>query len=343
MGTTNTYSSTYPRKMQQSMRLLSDLQPKLLFGKFGARDTLNQRTGKKAVFRRYFSLPSPVAQSGEGETAIGQQITYEDVTFNIVHFMSKVPLTKDMQLFHEDDLEAVGREKIPQQLSETDDIYMFYQCRAGTSVRYAGGVASRLLVTSAPTRTDFDLIVRDLTDVPRISKIVTASMDTDTHPVKAAYVAFFHPHLAADIANTTGFILAENYGKQELLDPEELGTSPSGIRFLPSSLIKPWLAAATSISVSQTTYLANGVAAAGYPDVYPILVFGEEAFGHLNLKSYRSMDVSVIRPGSDKAKTVNDPTGENGCVAAELYTGGGILDERRLVRYECACSARPGA
>jgi N4-gp56 family major capsid protein len=339
MSTTNTYASTLPRQQQQSMRLLKDLQPLLLFNMFGARDTLDQRTGKKAVFRRFFNLPSPVAASGEGDRAVGQPLTFEDVTTNIVSFLSSVPLTKDQMLFSEDDLIAIAREKIPLQLAQTDDVFMFKQVRAGTQVRYAGGVAERGAVVSAPTRADFDLVVRDLeaANVPKVSKVVSASMNVATEPIRASYIAFCHPNLRGDITRTDGFIAAEHYAGQKLLHPEEMGATPSGIRFLPSTIIAPWLLAGAS---SSAAFLSGGVpvAAPAACDVYPIIIFGEEAWGHLDLKGYKSMEVSVIRPGSPQAKTVMDPTGETGVVAADLKTGGCILDERRIVRLECAAN-----
>jgi N4-gp56 family major capsid protein len=137
---------------------------------------------------------------------------------------------------------------------------------------------------------------------------------------------------------TDGFIPAEKYGSQKLLHPEELGASPAGIRFIPSTVIAPWLNAATN--ATTTDFLVGGipVTSAGYADVYPIPIFGEKAFGHLNLKSYKSMEVSVVRPGSDQAKSFQDMTGETGWVAADLFTGGGILDERRILRLECLAS-----
>ena len=338
MSTTNTYAALLPRKQQQSFALLDDLFPRLKFVKFSRGDVLDQRTGKKGIFRLYDDLASPVAASGEGDTAVGQQMTCSDVPVNIVHFLSSVPLTKDMVLYHEDDFIAIAKEKIPRQLAQTADKYLFSQYKGGTQVRYAKGVASRVLTAAAPTRADFDLAVRDLeaVNVPRLTKIVAPSIKINTTAIPASYIAICHPNLRGDIVRTDGYVPIEKYGSLQPLDPDEGGSSPSGLRFIFTTICEPWL----SSGVSGTGFLAGGgpVTVAASADVYPILIIGEDAWGHLDLKNHKSMEVSVIKPGSPQARTVTDPTGENGCVAADLIIGGCILDERRTIRLECLAS-----
>jgi N4-gp56 family major capsid protein len=210
--------------------------------------------------------------------------------------------------------------------------------KAGSNSFFSGSVASRLLVNGTVTRGDLRRINRSLkrNRAQRISEIITASARYGTEPVGEAYFAVCHTDLESDWADVPGWTPVEKYSNSDKALPGEIG-KVENMRVITSDLFAPWMAAATSVSGSQTTYLSGGSAQAGYPDVYPILIFGQDSYAIVPLKGMNAVKINVINP----TPSIADVCGQRGAVSWKMYDGGLILNDFWMARYEVACTAKP--
>lgn len=317
-------------------KLLKRAQALVVFERFAQVDPQPKNKGLTRKYRRYNSLTPATAPIAEGVTPAGQKLTYTDIVCNLEQYGDILETTDVIADTHEDNILQVKMDLCGEQIAETMELIRYYNLRAGTTVSYANGVASRLLVTSPATRADFRKIVRlfKRNRVEEISKIVSATPNIATEPVAPAYFAMCHTDCADDLRGLTNFLTCEKYADSTKILPGEIGKLES-IRFICSSLLSPWLLAATSISSS--TLLCNGVkGSSAYPDVYPIIILGKDAFGTVPLQGRESVEISVLNP--DK-KDKSDVLGQRGYVGWLTYNGVVILNELNIARLEVACTA----
>jgi N4-gp56 family major capsid protein len=147
--------------------------------------------------------------------------------------------------------------------------------------------------------------------------------------VESAYFAICHPDLESDIRNMTGFVPVSSYGPHTSPMAGEIG-SVEQVRYLTSTIFSPWADAATGTAVGAFRSTASS-----YPDVYPILYFGRDAFGIVPLKGKSAMTPMVVNP----KPAPGDPLGQRGTVGWKLWTSTVILQDAFMGRLEVLCTA----
>ena len=98
---------------------------------------------------------------------------------------------------------------------------------AGTTIRYANGVASRGVVADTISLTDVQISVRTLqvNKAKKITRIVNPDTGYATSPINAAFVGLVGPNVLLDLKNLTGWVPIEKYAnKADVMEGE---TSPS--------------------------------------------------------------------------------------------------------------------
>ena len=338
--TLNTYGDISPRTAAYvAKQLLERGQFLMTIERFGQAKTVPKNNTQVVTFRRYESLPRATSPLAEGVPPTGSNLVPTDVSATLQQYGDWVPITDVIADTHEDPVLKEVTDMCGEQAAETIEAIRISKLTGGTNVFYANAVATRLLVTSTVSRGDLRRITRALNKYKArtISQIVSASANVATEPVDAAFFAMCHTDLDADIRNVDNFVSSEYYSKSGSALPGEIG-KVENIRFITTPLFDPWLAAATSIS--STSWLSNGVVpgAGAAPDVYPILITGQNAYGIVPLQGSNAVVPMVKNPGQP---SVGDPVGQIGFVSWKTWQTAIILNNLWMARYEVAATGNP--
>jgi N4-gp56 family major capsid protein len=318
-------------------KLLQRAQALMHLERFGQIDPQGQNKSLTRKYRRLEALPVAIAPIAEGVAPAGQQLIVTDLQCTLEQYADAIPFSDVIMDTIEDNTLDEMVKLASQQVAETKEIIRFAFLKAGTNVFYAGSAASRLAVNGTVSRGDLRRIYRSLkrNRAQEITEIVSASTKYATEPVGRAYFAVCHTDLDSDWKNVSGFTPVEKYADAMKAMPGEIG-KVENIRVITSDLFTSWSAAATSTG-AQTTYLSGGTAVSGSPDVYPILIFGQDSYAIVPLQGKNAVKINVINP----SPSVSDPCGQKGFVSWKMYDGGLILNELWMARYEVACTAVP--
>lgn len=339
MANINVYGDITPRTAAYAaVQLLERGQHGLVTERFGQSKPIPRRSSKTIKFRRYESLARASAPLAEGIPPTGRKLTYTDVTATLEQYGDSVEITDVIQDTHEDDVLKEAMELCGEQAAETIEVIRVAVLKAGTSVFYAGGsVTTRATVLSPPVIGDFHRIYRHFRKykAQMISKIVKASALVSTAPVEEAYFCMGHTDLDADIRSLAGFVKVAEYSDSNKALPHEIG-SVNQFRFILTPLFEPWLAASTN--ATDSTYLTNGASGTGYPDVYPLIVVAQNAYGIVPLQGQHAVKPTVLNPNIPRG---GDPLGQLGWVSWKTYQASCILNHNWIARLECCATALP--
>lgn len=337
------------------VKMLERAMPLLHLEKFGQTYTLPTQSTQTAKFRRYylngaagaagpdngagtngagtaFSIPVATTPLTEGVTPSGSQLANTDYTVQLYQYGNFTTITDVIIDTHTDPVLAQMTEVLGEQAAVTVETIRFNVLKAGTNVWYQGNVSSRANVAGAITLTDQRRVTTGLArqNAKKITKVVASTPAFNTTSVEAAFMGLVHPDLESDIRNMTGFVPVAKYGPHTSPFEGEIGSCEQ-VRYLASTVIGPFLAAATG-GASATTYRSVG---GTYPDVYPVLIFARDAYGLVPLKGKSSMSPMVVNP----KPAPGDPLGQRGTVGWKLWTGVVILQDAFMARLEVLATA----
>jgi N4-gp56 family major capsid protein len=305
--------------------------------RFGHFDPQPKNSTLTRKWRRYNSLARATAPLSEGVPPTGSKLTSTDVTATLEFYGDVVKITNIVADTHEDPVLNQAMTVCGEQAAETVEELRINFLKAGTTVYYANGVASRATVNSPPVRGDFRKIYRFFKKYKgrEISEIIKASAMISTEPVEMAYFAMGHTDLDADIRGISGFVPRAQYSNSVKALPGEIGKIEQ-FRIILTAMFEPWATA----GASGTTYLSGGVevSSAASCDVYPMIFVARDAYAIVPLQGFQAVDIGVMNPGR---KTKDDPLGQIGFVSWGTYQTGAILNHNWCARLECAATAAP--
>jgi len=333
----NKYGDISPRTAAHAAKkLLKRGQDLLITERFGHYDAQGKNKTKSRKWRRYESLAPATSALSEGVTPSSSSINYTDITATLEQYGDFVEITDVIQDTHEDMVLNEMMEVCGEQTAETIELLRIAVLKAGSNVFYGGGVASRSLVNSAPSRGDFRKVYRSFKNnkCREISKIIKAGPNIATEPVNSAYFAMGHTDLDADIREISGFVPCEKYADSTKCMPGEVG-KVENIRIILTNLFDAWEEA----GASGTTFLSGGTAVspAAAADVYPIIVVGRDAYGIVPLQGHNAVTPAVMNPSVSKS----DPLGQRGFVSWKTYQTSAILNQTWIARIEVCATAEP--
>jgi len=325
------------------VRMLTRAQPLLQLERFGQNYPLPTNSTQTAKFRRYymtgatgsagsgsgsFSIPVATTPLVEGVTPAGSKLSNVDYTVTLSQYGDFITITDVVMDTHTDPILQQATDILGEQAALTVETLRFNVLKAGTNVFYSNGTAR------TDVNTPISLAVqRQITtglnrqNAKKITSIVASTPDYNTKSVEAAYMAVCHPDLESDIRGMTGFKPVADYGPHTSPMEGEIG-SVEQVRYLSSTVIAPWADGGGAKGAMRST---SGTSA----DVYPVLVFGRDAFGIVPLKGKSSMTPMVVNP----KPAPGDPLGQRGTVGWKLWTATVILQEAFMARLECAATA----
>ncbi len=312
-------------------RLLKYAAPVEVLDKFGLKREMPKNKGQTIKFRRPNTFTAATAPLSEGVTPTATQFSYTDVTANLTEYGQLGEITDHIEDTHEDQVLNDLTEQLGKNVGRTREALSFGVMKAGTTVFRANG-AQRSDINMPVSLNKIRAVVKFLKNqkAEMISSALEPSPDWGTRAVEEAFVAVCHTDLEPDLRNLPGFQHVSNYGTRKRVHDREFGTVES-IRFVTTPDHQPWADAggAKAGSGMGTMVSTSGTNA----DVYPILIFGEEAYGHVPLRGQGSIEPSIV-PVNKKDKA--DPLGQRGYAGWKMWYVCKILNDNWLARLEVA-------
>jgi len=164
----------------------------------------------------------------------------------------------------------------------------------------------------------------------KLTRMVKSTPDYNTESLEPSYIAVCHPDVEPDIRATSGFVSVADYGNRQPMDGE-IGTIDD-VRYIMSTLIEPFKGAGNATLNGMISEDGNNV------DVYPILIFGSNAYAITPFKGKRAVTPTIINPGQ---ATKDDPLGQRGYAGWKTYHAAGILNDNWIVRVEVGATENP--
>jgi len=324
-------------------KMLPIAKKNLTFARFAQKDSKGQNEGNVIRHRRYKKFSVNTTPLGEGVTPDFDSLESEVISHTVRQYGRYTPVTDLMELLGQDPYVSIITERQAIQAAETMDLLAYKHFRAPSNVVYAGGASSRSTVADALSTTgaEFDSVIRFLenNDAVKMTEMLSATPDVDTHPIRPGFIAICHPNLRQDLEGITGFVPVENYSDSGAIMDFEIG-SYKGIRFIATTQATSFDrngdesqgAGAEHSSVSTNDY-PNGLLNKGNTakvEVYPIVIFAKDSVGTATIGGMDSIVPKVVRP----TPSGTDPLGQRGTVGYTFFMGQVILNEDWLITVE---------
>lgn len=331
MSTFTTYGDVSPRVgIVAVAKMLARIEPILVLEKFAMVTPLPKNKGETIKWRRIRPLAVSTTNLTEGVTPAASQLQYDDITTAIGEFGGYIAITDKIADLHEDRVLDDAMTALADQSASTKEMIIWGVLRGGTQVLYSNG-ASRAVVN---TPIDLDLVRAAVQTLKRnharkVTERLSASDKIATEPVNSSFVAVASVDTERDWREMNSFVPVEKYGTLKPLNDEwEIGKVEE-VRVILSPQLTPFYASGSA--TIQGMISQGGVNV----DVYPVIIFGKEAYGTVPLKGVSAVEMAVMNP---KMGTPGDPLGQRGFVAWKMWYQAVRLNEQWLVRLECGAT-----
>lgn len=323
------YNDISPRTQAWAdKRLLTRAVPNNILGQFGQSREIPQKSSLTAKFRRYNKLDAATAPLSEGVSPTGKTNTKTDITATLSQYGDFVLITDVIRDSHEDPVLQENTDLLGEQQAETWDLLRAGVLKAGSNVAYTNGTG-RSDVNTPISKLALRRAERTLgrQEAKPITSIVKAGPNQSTFPIPPAYVAVCHIDCLMDLEQLSDWIAVQEYASGQGSINGEKGASGS-IRFVIDNNVDPW----ADTGGSYGSMISTSSSAA---DVYPILIFGRDAYGVVSLSGKGGTSVLVSNPKPDSG----DPLAQKGTIGWKGYTTSVILNDLWMLRLEVACTA----
>ena len=310
-------------------RMLKAAMPVLILEMFGLVEPMPRNKSENIVFRRPRTFEAADTPLVEGVTPEADTFDFEDVRSTLKEYGQVVKTSNRVTDLHEDPVLMKISEQLGKNIGRTLEKIRWGVLRAGTNVFYSNGTARSMVNTKLTLSLQRRIVqALDAQHAMPITSVLSGSVNIGTRPVEASFVAVTHTNMQSDIRSLPGFVPVAEYGTMKPLHVRELG-SVENTRYLTSPDLPPFLSAGGA--PGSTVLSANGTNA----DVYPVLYFGEDAFGCVPLRGKEAVRPTII-PASRKDKS--DPLGQRAIVGWLTYFTCLILNQAWMARAECGAS-----
>jgi len=334
--TTTKYSDSgiSPRTNVYAVRqMLKHAGPVVVLDKFGLMQKMPKNKTQTIKWRRPNVFSAASVPLVEGVTPSTTQFSYTDVEATLKEYGQLVEITDAIEDTHEDPVLNDAAVQAGENIGRTIEALTYGVVRAGTNVVRANGSA-RTDINTPVTLNGLRSVVKSLKaqKAMMITKVLDGSVNYATRSVEAAYIAVCHTDLEPDLRNLAGFLPVAQYGSRKTVHDQEFGTVEN-VRFVTTPDLTPFTDAGGAKAGAVGTMVSTTGTSA---DVYPILIFGKEAYGVVPLRGMESVSPSIIPPGK---KDKSDPLGQRGYVGWLTWFTSKILNDNWLYRYEVAATA----
>ncbi len=322
------YSDISPRTQAYAdRRLLTRAKTNNILGQFGQSRTLPSKSSQTIKFRRYNRLAPATTPLMEGVTPSGKTLSKTDISVSLQQFGDFVTITDVIQDTHEDPVLAEATDILGEQAGDTWDILRAGVLKAGTNVLYANGTTRSAVNTVAAIgtfRTATRLLKRQ--EAKQLKSIIKAGPNIGTAPIAAGFIGVCHADLEPDLVQLSGWKYVHEYASSDGLIDGEIG-AVAGIRFVIDNNLTPWADGGGS---KGSTLSTSGTSS----DVYPILIFGKDAYATVALAGKNAVSTYVNNP----KPITGDELAQRGSVGWKGYTATSILNDLWMIRIETAAN-----
>ena len=310
-------------------QFLKHAEHPIVFNKLGQIERVPKNKGQTIKWRRWVPFDPITTPLTEGVTPSSQKLAVVDVSATLGQYGNWSEITDVIQDTHEDPILQGMMQIHGQQASESFETLTYLTLRAGTNVVYANGSA-RNAVNTKVSLGKIRSAVRTLNKnkCRKKTTILAPSVNYKTQAIEAAYVAVCHTDLEPDIRDLQGFVPVSQYGSRQTICPQEFG-SVENVRFITTTVATPF---ADAGGLDGDTVLSTTGTNA---DVYPILIFGEDAYGTVALKGKDAAEILVRNPGKPEK---GNELGQTGSVGWKGWHVAARLNEAWMVRLEVAAT-----
>lgn len=326
--TQTTYGSISQRTAAwAASEMLSHAEPVLILSKFGQHKPIPKNKANGVKFRRPIPWPAVTTPLTEGQTPASRQMQYEDVQATLAQYGDVAEINDHVQDLAEDPVLKDATEQCGEQSGASIEAVTWGAIRGGTNVFYANG-ASRGAVNSVITLKKQRAITALLkaNKAKKVTKMAKSTVQWGTEAIDAAFIAVANTNLESDIRDLAGFTPVEKYGAMKPL-PYEIG-KVEDVRYCLSPDLDAFADAGAATSTMISTTGTNA-------DVYPVMYFGQEAYGCVPLKGANAITPKVTPVDSTDS---SDPLGQRGFVGWKAYFVALILNQGWIARLEVAAT-----
>lgn len=310
--------------------LLKHAGPTLVLEKTGPLiKPMPKNKGLNIKFRRPVPFEPSTVPLQEGVTPSPTSFRYEDVSGTLSQYGMVAEVTDVIEDTHEDPVLNDIVMMLGENIGRSQEALNYATLRGGTNVIYANG-SQRTDVNTPVSLAKLRASARALEaqKAIKITRVLDGSPNYSTRPVEGGWIVVGHTDLESDIRNLPGFLPVAEYGQRSPISPQEIGSVES-FRFLLSADLGE-LADAGGAKGSMVS--TTGTSA----DVYPMLIFGKEAWGMVPLRGQGSVEPTIIPVGQ---KTKDDPLGQRGVAGYKFWHLALILNQLWMLRLEVAATA----
>lgn len=323
------YNDISPRTQAYvDRRLLTRAVPNNILGQFGQVRTIPKKNTQTIKFRRYNKLAVATTPLTEGVTPTGKVHTKTDVNATLKQYGDFITITDVIRDTHEDPVLRESSDILGEQSAETYDVLRAGVLKAGTNVMYAAGESARGDVDDVVTRDNLRSAIRILKaqHAKPLTSIIKAGPNIGTKPIARSFIVVVHSDAQPDLERMTGWKPVHEYPSQMSLINGEIG-SVGEMRFVTDNNLTPWEDAGATASTNGVLSTSGTDA-----DVYPMLVFGKDAYGVVELAGKNAVSTYVNNP-----KPIDsDPLAQRGTVGWKGWTTSVILQDLWMLRIETA-------
>ena len=292
---------------------------------------IDTKEGDWIKFHRYQIPSAATAPLVEGQNPDPTSIVRDEVTSKLKEYGAYTTFSSLVDLVNEDKIlvdlgRVMGRHGQLTMDTIARDSYL-----SGTSVYYSEAVASRSDIIDKVQAADFDSIERALlnSQAEYISEVLQAGTGYGTSSVSPSFFCVCHTDVKKDLPSLSGWIPAKDYPNQKDVQLGEVGAY-GNFRFIVTSNGKKHPDTGGTATTNTLKYTTANTAC----DVYPILIFADNAVGKCPLKGNAFKNI-VNQVGSAGAADALARFGTTGWLAIGTYP---ILNESWLYRLEVGVS-----
>ncbi|WP_438446865.1 N4-gp56 family major capsid protein [Gorillibacterium sp. sgz5001074] len=306
MATDTTLTLTAEMQTYYDKKLLSRFLPQFVYAQWGQKRPIPKNGGKVINFRKFNALSAATTALTEGVTPAGSSGSVTADTATVAQYGDFLTVSDVLDLTAIDPVLDEYADVLGDQAADTIDQLVRDILCAGTNVQYANNRASRATVAAGDNLT-----------VTEIRKAVRTLKRNKVRTINGYYIAVVEPGATYDLQSDTLWQDANKYAGATQLFSGEIGRI-FGVRFVETANAKKFAAAG-----------AAGI------DVYATIVFGEEAYGMVDVSGSGAVK-NIIKPFGSAGTA--DPLDQRATTGWKCLFTAKILQQAAILRIEHAVS-----
>lgn len=309
LQTTASAGLTAEMKTFYDKQLLLRTVPILLYANFGQKKRIPEHGGRIIEFRKFLGLAVATTPLTEGALFTNlKDLTVTSTTATVAQYGDAVGFSDIVSTTTIDPLLKESTDILAEQAAETIDELVRDTVTAGTTIFY-----STVSVNTARS----DLAATDIITAADVANIAMQMKLNRARKINGAWQAITHPRVIFDLMRTTEWRDAQNYHQTGRIFDGSVGEL-YGVRFWETDKAKVF----------------PDLGAAGTVDVYTVMVFGQDAFGVVDLAGHNLQ--TIFKPLGSAGTA--DPLNQQSSMGWKVTFGVKRLQEPFMLRYECATS-----